>query len=646
MAQAIAHHQAGRLDGAERLYRALLSDDASNADALHLLGVVAHQRQRDAEALDLIARAIALRPREAKFHNNLGEVLRSLNRVEEAAAAYERAIALKPDYAEALNNLGLALHRLGRLDDAIAAGERAIRFRPNYAKAWNNLGILLAEKNTFAGSRRASETALREKPDYAEAHNNLGALLADHGLLGPAERHFREAIRINPNYANAYNGLGGLLGRQGKLDEAIVTFRHGLQLKPDAAHHSNLLLYLQYASGLAPADLLDAHREWARLYADPLTPAIRPHENDLTPDRRLRVGYVSPDFRSHPVSYFFEPLLDAHDRNGFEIFCYASVTRPDEVTDRLRARADVWRDVRSLDDATLAEVIRADRIDILVDLSVHLAHNRLLTFAQKPAPVQVTYLGYPGTSGMTTMDYKLSDPHLDPPDRSESFDVERVLRLPESYFCYRPDARSLDVSPLPAVANGHVTFASVNTLLKVTPQVYAAWSQILTALPGARLIMQTGGLDDPATQAIVRENFARHGISPERLEFIGFRDFHQFLALFARVDIALDAFPYSSGTTTCHTLWMGVPVITLAGETGVQRMGLSVLANVGLNELVATTPQEYADVAIALAADRNRLAAMRSSVRERMRASPLLDAPRHARNLERLYREMWQKWTR
>lgn len=645
LAQALAHHEARRLDEAERIYRGILAADPRHPEALRLLGLVAHQRGRAEEALDLITRAIAIRPNDRRLYNNLGLVYRALGRIAEAVAAHEKSLALGPDAPETWNNLALAQHSLGRFDDALATAQRAIALRPNYAKAWNTLGTVLASTGKFEQARAAYVTALRHNPGDAETHANLAKLLADDGLFAAAEQNYLAALRAQPRYAEAYHGLGALLGRAGRLDEAIEVFHAGLRVKPDPAHHSALLLYLQYSPNLAPREILAEHRTWARLYAEPLKSELRRHHNDRNPDRRLRVGYVSADLRSHPVAYFLEPVLMNHDRQReVEVFCYASVESPDAVTDRLRGYVDVWRDVLTQPDAQVAEIIRQDRIDVLVDLSVHLGRHRLLAFARKPAPVQLTYLGYPGTTGLETVDYKLSDPHLDPADESERFDVEPVRRLPQSYFCYRPDQAAPDVADPPLTSAGHVTFASVNTLLKVTPAVVETWSRILSAVPRSRLILQASGLNDPTIQQRLAARFAQHGVTAERLEMIGFTPVAEFLALFARLDVALDAFPYSSGTTTCHTLWMGVPVITLAGRTAVQRMGLSVLANCGLGELVARTPAEYVDLAVGMANDPQRLLTLRCGMRDRLLGSPLLDGTRQARDLERLYRDVWREW--
>jgi predicted O-linked N-acetylglucosamine transferase (SPINDLY family) len=372
-----------------------------------------------------------------------------------------------------------------------------------------------------------------------------------------------------------------------------------------------------------------------------LAKLIEPHLNDRSPQRRLRIGYVSPDFRFHPVGRFLLPLLETHDRGNFEIFCYASVDVPDALTDRCRAYTDAWRDVRDLSDEQLAQVVRRDRIDVLVDLTMHMAQNRLLLFARKPAPVQVTYLAYCGTTGLETMDYRLTDPHLDPPGGDERFYSERSVRLPETYWCYRPTIETPPVNPLPALAAGHVRFGSLNNFCKATPPTLAAWGRLLQAVPVSRLLLsaRAGSHRDR-----VRGLLGEQGVASERVDFVDIQPVAEYFALYQQIDVALDPFPYGGGTTSCDALWMGVPVVSLAGQTAVGRGGLSILTNVGLPDLAARDAGHYVQVAAELAQDLPRLSDLRATLRERMRNSPLMDAPRFARSVEAAYREMWRRW--
>jgi predicted O-linked N-acetylglucosamine transferase (SPINDLY family) len=704
------HHRGGRLQEAEQICRQLLQVDPNHADAIHLLGLIAHQVGQHAIAIEYFGRAIALKGNVAAFHNNLGEAYRVLRQIPEAIACYRRALELRPDYAEAHNNMGVALKDQGNLDDAVAAYRRALELKPDYVEAYNNLGVALKSQEKLdeavACYRRALELkpdfaqahnnlgialknqrkldeavasyhrALELKPDFAQAHNNLGIALKEQGKLDEAVARHRRALELLPNYVEAHNSLGVALKEQGKLDEAVACWRRALQLKPDYAElycligfavkdqgkldeavacyrraielkpdyaraHSNLVYTQMFCPGCDAQTIYEEHCRWNLAHAAPLAKFIQPHLNDRSPERRLRIGYVSPNFASHPVGRFLLPLLESHDRGSFEIFCYASVDMPDAMTDRCRAHADVWRDVLGSSDEQVAEGVRQDRIDILVDLTMHMRNNRLLVFARKPAPVQVTYLAYCGTTGLGTMDYRLTDPYLDPPGQDERFYCEQSIHLPETYWCYRPAIETPAVNALPALAAGHITFGSLNNFCKATPPAIDAWSRLLQAVPRSRLLLHAragshrGGLLDVLSE---------RGISAERVEFFDIQPMADYFGVYRRIDVALDPFPYGGGTTTLDALWMGVPVVSLAGQTAVGRGGLSILSNLGLPELVAHDAEQYVRIAAELAADLPRLSDLRATLRQRMQRSSLMDAPRFARNIEAAYREMWRRW--
>ncbi|MGD0389609.1 MAG: tetratricopeptide repeat protein [Tepidisphaeraceae bacterium] len=570
---ALQHHKAGRLREAELRYRQILAQQPEHSDAMHLLGVIAHQVGRNDVAVDLIRRAIALNPNLPEAHNNLGVALYEAGQLEEAIAACRQAIAFRPSYAEAHNNLGIALYEAGQLEEAIATYRQALRL----------------------------------KPDYAEAHNNLGNALKDIGQLDEAIAAYRRAIRI-------------------KRDDAVV--------------YSNLVLALHYHPGYDGRMIHEELGRWNQQYAEPLKKFIQPHTNNRDPDRRLRIGYVSADFRDHTVGQNLLPLLREHDHRQMEILCYSNVVRADAITDQLRGYADVWRNIVGLSDSQAVDLIRQDRIDILVDLSLHTAKKGLMVFAHKPAPVQVTYLGYCGSTGMNAMDYRLSDPYLDPSDSDLSLYSERTIRLPETYWCYSVAGPTPDPSPPPAAA-GYITFGCLNNFAKVSPPALDLWAEILRGLPWSRLIVHS---PPGAHLDAVRERFAGMGISPDRLEFVGKQPWPQYVRTYGRIDIALDPFPWGGGITTCDALWMGVPVVSLVGRTAVGRGGASILANVGVPELIAQTPEQYVRIAAALARDLPRLAELRRTLRAKMQASPLMDAPRFARNVEAAYRQMWRNW--
>jgi predicted O-linked N-acetylglucosamine transferase (SPINDLY family) len=384
------------------------------------------------------------------------------------------------------------------------------------------------------------------------------------------------------------------------------------------------------------------HRQWGRLHADALTAAAGPHSNDRTPDRRLRIGYVSGHFFGHAVNFFSEPILASHDHRQCEVYCYSNSAHADETTARLRTYAQQWREIHALDDEQAAELVRQDQVDILVDLAGHIGGNRLLVFARKPAPIQVTYIGYQNTTGMAAMDYRLTDEWADPPGMSEAYYTEKLVRLPRSFFCYRPSPEAPAVSPLPALSNGFVTFGSFNNFAKVTPEVLSAWGALLQAVPQSRLVILAHAVR--SLGEYLARAFERQGISAERVTLADRCSRGEYLEWIRRVDIALDPFPFNGHTTTCDALWQGVPVVTLAGRTYASRFGSSAHVNLDLRDLIAQSPEQYVEIATRLAGDVGRLSELRATLRERMAGSPLLDFAGFTRHLEAAYRQMWQRW--
>jgi protein O-GlcNAc transferase len=562
-----------------------------------------------------------------------------------AVEAYRRSLAIAPDLVAAVNGLGVALQALGDLGAASEALRAAPRRRPEDTDILTNLGtVLVAHGEVDEGiSLLRKSTSL--DPTDATAFSNLGNALFLIGHLSEAVTACEAAVRLKPGYADAYSNLGTALGNQGRLADATAAFERALALDPDhSSSFSNLLFLSNYDPDMSPAALAELHRGFGRRYE---SAGVAPHDVDRDPGRTLRVGYVSPDFRQHSVAYFAEPLLAAHDPGAFEVTCYAAVKKRDDVTERLQSRAGTWRNILGMSDAAAAECIRADRIDILVDLAGHTAGNRLGIFARKPAPVQATYIGYPNTTGLARVDYRLTDASADPLGEDASLYTEQLYRLPRCFLAYGPPPEAPPVTARPGAAAGHVTFGSFNALTKVNPRTVAIWAAILHAAPNARLVLKNSSLVDAGTQARYRDLFATHGIAGDRLDLVGYlpeRGGH--LALYNRIDIALDTFPYNGTTTTCEALWMGVPVVSVRGDCHASRVGASLLAAVGLDELVAPSLEAYVALARDLAADPARLAAISRSLRGRLEASPLLDARSLARALEAAYREMWQRWCR
>jgi predicted O-linked N-acetylglucosamine transferase (SPINDLY family) len=538
----------------------------------------AAQEMQGENGLHALTKAVQYLPNDAAVHGNLANTLRDHGLFDEAAQSYRRALQLKPDFAFAHNGLAFTLRSLGRWDEAIVSYHRTLAI----------------------------------KPDYAEAYNNLGNVLFDHRQFDEAVRNYRRALEINPNLIEASDAL---------------------------------LVASQFSEKTTRAELFAAHRDSGERVEAVLKLEWLHHDNSRAPDKRLKIGYVSGDFRMHAVAYFFEPILSNHNRHQFEIFCYANSTRHDNFTDRLIAKSDHWRLCPSMTDDELSSQIRKDGIDILVDLSGHTSLNRLRTFARKPAPIQVTYLGYPSGTGLTAVDYRLTDNYTEPEtinDPADLYYTEKLARLPHSLWCYQPQEGMPEITPLPALANGYITFGSLNNVKKIGAECIALWARLLTSIPTSRLLFATVGEGDMREQ--LARQFAEHGISPERLEFVSNMPTLQFLHKLQEVDISLDPFPVNGATTTCESLWLGIPVLTLVGDRFLTRAGLSVLSAANMQEFASFTSDEFIEKIIALTKDLPRLAEIRANLRDRLRASPLLDQAQFTLDLEALYQQMWQKF--
>lgn len=606
-AAAYHHHQAGRLAEAEALYRRILARVPRHADSLHLLGVIAGQTGRLDMAVQAISQAIAVNGREGEYHANLGNALFAQGRIGEAVACFSRAASLAPDHPETWNSLGVALKDLDRHDDAIKAFKSAI-------------------------GRRA---------DFAEAHNNLGIALNAKGLTGKAIGAYRQAIAFHPGFAQAYNNLGNNLRDQGRLVEAKAMYERALALRPDYLNaRSNLLMLLQCLAQYGNADLLAGAETFARCVE---RPSGRPPAGTRGPaPERLRVGFVSADFRTHSVAYFLTSLFESRQAGGMEIFCYSNWPLSDGMTRRLAGAADHWRDIVGMGDEDAARLVIADGIDVLIDLSGHTAGNRLGLFARKPAPVQATWLGYSGTTGLASIDYVLADRHVVPEGDEAAFS-ETVLRLPDSYLCYTPHRLDCPVGPFPALDKGYVTFGSFNNWAKTSDETIAAWTSILAAVRGSRLFLKSKSFADPDCLGMTKARFADRGIAADRLSLKAHLPQADALAAYNDIDIALDPFPYGGTTTTCETLWMGVPVVTLRGDRWVARVGASILETLGLPQWIAADTDAYVGLARDMAENLGALIEIRAGLRARLEQSPLCDAPRFARAFEVALREMYER---
>lgn len=596
-------------------------------------------RGRDAESLyrQLISR-------NAQHHRALcalGLLLCESGRLDDACRYFERAVAVEPNPTY-LTNLGETYRRLGRLDVAAEAFGRILEFAPEFPDARLNLAVTLSEAGVYAPALALLEEAVARGAEGPRLRVTLSWLLRQLNRPVEALVHARRALELAPESASVHRQLADVLDSNGEKAAAVASYRRAVELNPaDHAVHSSLIVALLASPEHDDHALYAEARAWSERHAEPLRRHVRPAPNDKQPERRLRIGYVSPDFHAHALQQFLVPLFEQHDQSAYEVFLYASVDRPDDVTEWYRSFAgDHYRDIRRLDDVRAAELVREDRIDILVDLALHSPGGRLRVFACRPAPVQMSWLGYPGTTGLDTIDYRITDPFIDPPGVELDVYSEASVHLPETLWCYAALATEPNVSPLPALARGFVTFGCLNTFRKLHDGVFRLWARVLREVPRSRLLLSA---EEHARERL-RELFAREGVDADRLEFVGRASRREYLERYGRIDIGLDSFPYNGATTTLDAAWMGVPVMTLSGPRALQRAGACMAGNLGLPELVAQSEDAFVEAAAALARDRERLAELRRGLRARLEKSPLGDLPRFARNLESVYRTVWQKY--
>ncbi len=561
----------------------------------------------------------------------------------QAEQAYRAMLSRDAENPDILHLLGNNLLLQERPAEAVTLLQRVTAARPDYAEAYYTLANAAGALGHHGLAVEHWMRALKLKPDFFAAAVNLANMLRHTDQPDDAEFWYREAAKMQPDSAEAQFNLAHLMHFEGRLDEAIAGYRRAITLKPDfVAAHSSLVYTLNFHPGYELADVFEAHLAWARQHAEPLTKRARPHTNEAIATRCLRIGYVSPNFRDHAVTYFFESILPCHDPQCFHVICYSDVAREDKYTQRLKQVCAQWRDSSRLTDDELAEMIRRDTVDILVDLSGHTEKHRLLVFARKPAPIQVTWNGYANTTGMSAVDYRITDSIADPPGMTDHLHTERLVRLPNTYMVFRPPDDSPAVNELPAARAGHATFGSYNALPKITPRVMLIWSRILLSVANSRLIM--AAVPRGRIRRRILEEFAANGVDESRVELHDKLPAYDFLALHQRADIALDTFPFSGTTTTCHTLWMGLPIVTLAGNSHVSRVTASMLTNTGLASLVANSEQQYIDIATDLAGNLERMKTLRQTLRGRMLSSPLTDARLFTPQLEQAFREMWVTW--
>ena len=613
------------------------------ADALIAEGTKAENSGNLREACEQYRKAVLTAPGYAKAHLNLGIGLEAAGDIDAAISSYEAALALDPGDPYANYDLGKLLCARGDLERAEPLIRAALDRKPEFPEAQVVLSNLHESRGDLAAALSTLESALKQRPDWAEVLFNYAGVLWKLRRLSEAETALRRAIAIDPGLVPAYGLLGNVLRRQARISEALEVLGAARKLDPGRLDIASTELFLLTCWDEISSEALFArHKDFGARLEGAIARRFEPFGNSRDPERRLRVGYVSGDFNFHPVAFFTIPLFKRHDRSACEIFCYWTGDTVDDFTRQVQAHADVWRDAASMSDAGLAETINRDAIDILVDLSGHSGFFRLAVFAQQPAPVQLTWLGYLCTTGMTRIQYRFCDRHTDPPGMTDRFHTETLVRLPDSQWCYRPVV-SVDCSDAPPFRrNGFITFGSFSNVLKLSPTSRRLWAEILTRLPDSRIAF-AGVPQGPIRDGLIRD-FEKAGIAAGRIATLPRVGYDDYLRSFNDVDVALDTTPYSGGTTTCDSLWMGVPVITVPGTRSISRSTASILATLGLSDWIAASPEDYVRLAVRCAEDRETIAELRRTLRGRMQTSSLTDELQFARDVEDAYRRMWRAW--
>ena len=637
----VSLHALGRHTEAVASFTKALSLNPQYPDAHGNLGMALQSLGQFEAAANSCATAIRLRPDYVEGYNNLAIAHQSLDRDDEAIAIFKQAVTLRPTFVDAMNNLALALLRTGRPEESIAYFNRVIELAPDEAAHYNNLGNALFSLRRGDEAIEAFNRAILHRPNFPEAYSNLASSLKLIGKISEAVEAIKTALIMGPNFADAHNNLGNIYRERGWTDQAIDSYAKAVALRSDFyVAHSNLLFSLQYCDHISKEDRYAA----AVKFGQTLPPIAYSHDRGCgsEPKTRLRIGFVSPDLRVHPVAYFIENILSAltvRNPRTLETVLYSTSTVEDAVSDRLRALSDGWNAVAGLSDAALARKIHDDEIDILIDLSGHTAQNRLAMFALKPAPIQASWFAYFATTGVPAMDYFLCDPWVAPPSE-DAFFTETLWRMPVNVTFTVPEF-DIAVESLPALTNGYITFGCFNHRSKLTAGVIALWAQILQAIPTSRLFLKSGVYEDLAVRSEIIQAFGERGVGVDRLIFEGLSPRGEYLACYNRVDLCLDPFPYTGGTTTIEAMWMGTPVLTMKGDSFLSRIGETIAQHVGTTDWIAADQEDYLAKAVAYSANLDYLAQQSSALKDKVLASPLFDAVAMAAHFEEA---MWGMW--
>tara|TARA_B110000008_G_scaffold278689_1_gene323222 strand:- start:237 stop:2240 length:2004 start_codon:yes stop_codon:yes gene_type:complete len=635
----LEHYQNKRYDEAEKVALIMTQKFPKHQFAWKVLGAVLKYSGRITESLTIKEKVVELSPQDFEAHYNLGNDYKELKRLEEAITSYKRAVMLKSDFAEAYSNLGNVLYELGRLDESQACYMRAITLKPDYAEAYSNLGVTAQQLGRIKEAEANCIKSIALKPEYAEAHSNLGNVLHELGRLNEAEASYMKAIALKPDYAEAYSNLGNVLKELSKLNEAKASFKQAITLKPDFTSGYSNLLFLYSGFMYEPSHYL----EEARKYYQQIAASVGSKYSSwlcTKNSKNLRIGFVSGDLKNHPVGYLLEELLNQLRGSNLELYAYTTNLISDDLTLRIKPKFTRWQSIVGLSDEVAASKIHDDGIHILIDLSGHTALNRLKVFAWKPAPVQITWLGYFASTGVSDIDYILGDPYVTPVTEANHFS-EKIWQLPESFLCFSEPHVDINIGPLPALNNQRVTFGCFTKIARINDQVILTWSKILHSVPDSVLFLKDKNFDTESVQNSFYDRFKLNGIQKERLILEGASPRSEYLAAYNKIDIALSPFPYGGGVTSAEGLWMGVPVITMKGNYFLSHLGESIACNSGLYDWIAIDQEDYVTKAVAFSSDIENLAKLRSMLRAQVLSSPLFDAKRFANYFEAALRKMW-----
>lgn len=628
---------------AYRLAVQLASRHPQHPLAWTIMARLHRQSGRPEVALHAIERALQCTPGDASLRLDRAELLEELGQVEAAEAACRGVLSSDPENGLAHSLLAVILMSAGRPEEAEASHRQALEVQPDSPIVHGRFCLYLHGRGRLEEAEAAARRVLALRPGSVGALGNLSAILIDRGAFDEAQDYAREALALAPQDVQAHQNLGVALIGLGHHREAADSFRRAIRLDPGCSPaHSNLLYCLNFIAEVSPAQARDEAIEYARTQRAVGGGVVRFTSHHVEPGPRLRVGFVGGDFRAHPVAYFLEALLLGRSNRGLDLLAFPTNEIEDEVSARLKPHFIAWQSIGRLDDDAAARLIHDAGVHVLVDLAGHTAHNRLPVFLRRPAPLQLAWLGYFATTGLEEIDYVLGDPYVTPPGEEDHF-VEHVWRLPRTYFCFAPPAVDLPVAPLPALTAGHVTFGCFNKLAKLSDATIALWVRVLEAVPGSCLLLKSAALAHAGQARRTRERFERAGLPPGRLELEGPSAREDYLRAYARVDIALDPFPFPGGTTSVEGLWMGVPVLTRKGDRFIGHNGESILHNSGLPQWIARDEADYVARAMRFASDLDGLVRLRANLRAQLLGSPLFDAAAFASDFEQAIRGMWEE---